>query len=100
MIGVIGAFVTGSTTVSNIIFGSVQYNAAMSLGIQPEIILGLQLAGASLGNAVCLFNIIAAAAVAGISNFKGVLKKNLVPVLIASLIITGVGYALIYLMGG
>ena len=100
LIGVIGAFVTGSTTVSNIIFGSVQYNAAMSLGIQPEIILGLQLAGASLGNAVCLFNIIAAAAVAGISNFKGVLKKNLVPVLVASLIISGVGYGLIYLMGG
>jgi len=100
LIGVIGAFVTGSTTVSNIIFGSVQYNTALSLGIQPEIILGLQLAGASLGNAVCLFNIIAAAAVAGISNFKGILKKNLVPVLIASLIITGVGYALIYLIGG
>ena len=100
LIGVIGAFVTGSTTVSNIIFGSVQYNAAMSLGIQPEITLGLQLAGASLGNAVCLFNIIAAAAVAGISNFKGVLKKNLVPVLVASLIISGVGYGLIYLMGG
>ena len=99
LIGIIGAFVTGSTTVSNIIFGSVQYNAALSLNIQPEIILGLQLAGASLGNAVCLFNIIAAAAVAGISNFKGVLKKNLMPVLLASLISTGLGYLLIYVTG-
>jgi lactate permease len=99
LIGIIGAFVTGSTTVSNIIFGSVQYNAAMSLSIQPEIILGLQLAGASLGNAVCLFNIIAAAAVAGISNFKGVLKKNLVPVLLTSVISTILGYLLIYFNG-
>lgn len=99
LIGIIGAFVTGSTTVSNIIFGSVQYNAAMSLNIQPEIILGLQLAGASLGNAVCLFNIIAAAAVAGISNFKGVLKKNLVPVLLTSVISTILGYLLIYFNG-
>lgn len=97
LIGIIGAFVTGSTTVSNIIFGSVQYNAAISLNIQPEIILGLQLAGASLGNAVCLFNIIAAAAVAGISNFKGVLKKNLVPVLLTSLITSLLGYLLIHL---
>jgi len=52
LIGIIGAFVTGSTTVSNIIFGSVQYNAAMSLNMQPQIILGVQRAGASLGNAV------------------------------------------------
>jgi lactate permease len=100
LIGIIGAFITGSTTVSNIIFGSVQYNAALSLNMQPEIILGLQLAGASLGNAVCLFNIIAAAAVAGISNFKEILRKNLIPVLFTSLICTILGYGLIVLIGG
>ena len=100
LIGIIGAFITGSTTVSNIIFGSVQYNAALSLNMQPEIILGLQLAGASLGNAVCLFNIIAAAAVAGISNFKEILRKNLIPVLFTSLICTILGYLLIFLIGG
>ena len=99
LIGVIGTFITGSTTVSNIIFGPVQYNAALSLNIQPEIILGLQLSSASLGNAVCLFNIIAAAAVAGVSNFKEILIKNLVPVLLASLIISGVGYGLILIIG-
>jgi L-lactate permease len=32
-------------------FGSVQQAAAVSIGIRPEIILSLQLAGASLGNA-------------------------------------------------
>lgn len=95
LIGVIGSFITGSTTVSNVIFGPVQYNAAFSLEVAPEIILGLQLAGASLGNAVCLFNIIAAAAVAGINDFNAILKKNLLPVLLASLVISGVGYLLI-----
>ena len=97
LIGVIGSFITGSTTVSNVIFGPVQYNAAINLSISPEIVLGLQLAGASLGNAVCLFNIIAAAAVAGISDFNAILKKNLLPVVIASLIISGLGYLLITL---
>lgn len=97
LIGVIGSFITGSTTVSNVIFGPVQYNAAMNLSLSPEIVLGLQLAGASLGNAVCLFNIIAAAAVAGISDFNAILKKNLLPVAIASLVISGVGYLLITL---
>ncbi len=95
-IGVIGSFITGSTTVSNIIFGPVQYNAALNLGLQAEIILGMQLAGASLGNAVCLFNIIAAAAVAGVDDFKSILNKNLLPVFLASLVIAGVGYGLLY----
>ena len=98
LIGVIGAFITGSTTVSNIIFGPVQYNAAMSLDMQTEIILSLQLAGASIGNAVCLFNIIAAAAVAGLSEFNDILKKNLLPVVIASAIISMVGYVLLWLL--
>lgn len=95
LIGVLGAFISGSTTVSNIIFGSVQYSSAISLGIRPEIILSLQLAGASLGNAVCLFNIIAAAAVAGTSDYSGILKKNLLPVILASVICSVVGYLLI-----
>ncbi len=98
LIGVIGSFITGSTTVSNVIFGPVQYNAALSLALQPEIILGLQLAGASLGNAVCLFNIIAAAAVAGINDFNAILKINLLPVILASLVISAVGFVLIYLV--
>ncbi len=97
-IGVIGSFITGSTTVSNIIFGPVQYNAAVNLGLNVEIILGMQLAGASLGNAVCLFNIIAAAAVAGVTDFKAILNKNLLPVVLASMVIAGVGYGLLYFL--
>lgn len=79
MIGIIGTFLTGSTTVSNVIFGPVQMQAAQSLEFPLEVILGLQLAGASIGNAVCLFNIIAAAAVVGLPNYAPVLKKNLPP---------------------
>jgi len=98
-IGVIGAFMTGSTTVSNIIFGPVQYSASQALELPSTLILGLQLAGASLGNAVCLFNIIAAAAVAGVKDFQGILQKNLLPVLIASLVIAGVGFIGIWVIG-
>jgi len=61
MIGIIGSFLTGSTTVSNVVFGPVQLQAAQTLEYPLEVILGLQLAGASIGNAICLFNIIAAA---------------------------------------
>jgi lactate permease len=94
-IGVLGAFMTGSTTVSNVIFGPVQFSTADILGVEAAYILSLQLAGASLGNAVCLFNIIAAAAVAGVDNYSAILRKNLLPVFIATLLIGVLGFVLI-----
>jgi len=90
-IGVLGTFITGSTTVSNIIFGSVQYNTASQLSLSTELILALQLGGASLGNAVCLFNIIAAAAVAQVTDYTAILKRNLLPVISAAFIIAVLG---------
>lgn len=98
-IGVLGAFMTGSTTVSNLIFGPVQYTAAQTLGYSSSLILGLQLAGGSLGNAVCLFNIIAAASVAEVRDYRGILRRNLLPVLLATLVISAVGMIGLWLTG-
>lgn len=97
-IGVMGTFITGSTTVSNIIFGSVQYNAAENLGFSKEIILAMQLNGGSLGNAVCLFNIITAAAIAGVSKYAVILKKSLLPILCATLMTSILGVLLLMLL--
>lgn len=90
-IGVMGTFITGSTTVSNIIFGSVQFNTAENLSLSTELILAMQLNGASLGNAICLFNIIAAAAVAGVTQYTKILGKNIIPVLLATFITSIIG---------
>ncbi|PRY12432.1 lactate permease [Pontibacter ummariensis] len=96
-IGVMGAFITGSTTISNLVFGASQQQTAASLGISVNTVLALQLAGASIGNAVCLFNIIAAASVANIRNYKAVLANNLVPTLLAALLLglLGMGWLLV-----
>ncbi len=83
-LGAIGAFITGSTTVSNMIFGPVQMASAQQLGLADTVILGQQLAGASLGNAVCLFNIVAAGAIAGVLDFRAVLRKTLIPTMVAA----------------
>ena len=85
-IGVMGAFITGSTTVSNVVFGPSQLQTALALGTDTSDILALQLVGASLGNAICLFNIIAAASVANIKDYKQVLAANLWPTLAATLV--------------
>lgn len=94
-IGLMGTFITGSTTVSNIIFSSVQYNAAQNLSLSTEIILAMQLNGASLGNAICLFNIIAAAAVAGVDKYAVILNKNLAPILCATVVTSILGIVII-----
>jgi lactate permease len=90
-IGISGAFITGSTTVSNIIFGPSQLETARTLNLETGLILSLQHAGASIGNAICLFNIIAAAAVVGLKTYKEILSNNLIPSLAAGLVI-GIGW--------
>jgi lactate permease len=96
-IGALGTFLTGSTTVSNIIFGPLQFSAAQELDLPLEVILAMQLNGASLGNAVCLFNIIAAAAIAGVSDHSSILNRNLGPVLLAAGVTACIGAIMLWL---
>ena len=58
-LGALGAFFSGSTTVSNLIFGRTQLEAARALGLAPASVLALQTAAGSAGNMICLSNIIA-----------------------------------------
>lgn len=95
-IGMIGTFITGSTTLSNIVFAPSQLEAAQKLLINEQIILSLQLSGASAGNGICLFNIIAAASIAGIQNYRAILTDNIVPTLWMGIVIGLLGLGLIY----
>jgi lactate permease len=97
LLGVTGAFITGSTTVSNLVFGAAQLKTAQLLSLNESVILALQNCGASLGNSICLFNIIAAATVANIGDYKQILKNNLTPAIVAGLTAGLVGMALLYL---
>lgn len=49
-IGALGAFVTGSNTNSNVIFGQLQQQTALTLGVSVPIILAAQTAGGALGS--------------------------------------------------
>jgi lactate permease len=50
-IGALGAFMTGSNTNSNVVFGAFQQQAATLIGISPLIILAAQTSGAAIGSA-------------------------------------------------
>jgi lactate permease len=49
-IGALGAFMTGSNTNSNVVFGSLQQHVATLVGVSPLIILAAQTAGGAVGS--------------------------------------------------
>ncbi len=49
LLGVLGAFISGSNTVSNILFSSLQYETANMLGISSVLIVALQVLGGGIG---------------------------------------------------
>jgi L-lactate permease len=71
LLGCLGSFFSGSTTVSNLTIGEVQRIAAESIGVSTTTMLALQAVGASAGNGVCLNNVIAACAVVGLNTGEG-----------------------------
>jgi L-lactate permease len=76
LLGALGSFFSGSTTVSNLTFGIIQALAAESIGVSKTSMLALQAVGASAGNGVCLNNIIAACAVVGLNIGEGAILKQ------------------------
>jgi len=68
LLGALGSFFSGSTTVSNLTFGTIQLIAAEAVNTSVTAMLALQSVGASAGNGICLNNIISAIAVVGLKN--------------------------------
>jgi lactate permease len=86
-IGLLGAFMTGSNTNSNVVFAPLQQQAAMLLGINVLVILGAQTTGGSLGSMLAPAKLIVGCSTAGLAGQEGkVLKRTLGP----GLIIAGV----------
>ncbi|MFT4313015.1 MAG: L-lactate permease [Candidatus Woesearchaeota archaeon] len=82
-VGVLGTFVAGSATVSNLLFGELQEAAAVMAGLPVFLILALQLTGAAVGNMISLTNIVAAQSTVKLQNKeKDILKLTLIPCLV------------------
>ncbi|KAG7358770.1 L-lactate permease [Nitzschia inconspicua] len=71
LLGALGSFFSGSTTVSNLTFGTIQVIAAESIGVSKTSMLALQAVGGSAGNGICLNNIIAACTIVGLNIGEG-----------------------------
>jgi len=85
-LGAFGSFMTGSATVSNLLFGSLQADAARALESPVAIFLALQLIGAAVGNMISLSNIAMAAGAAGLESKEGeVIRETIIPVVVVCL---------------
>jgi lactate permease len=75
-IGVLGTFVTGSATSSNILFSGFQEATATSLALPVATLQGAQNFGAAVGNMVCPHNIIAGGATVGLAGREGEILRT------------------------
>ena len=86
-LGALGSFFSGSATVSNLTFGSVQREIALSNDLDVSRIIALQTAGAAFGNCVCVHNIVAGMAVLHLKGIEaGILKRTIAPLLVSFVI--------------
>ncbi|MDR1434863.1 MAG: L-lactate permease [Puniceicoccales bacterium] len=95
-VGGLGTFITGSNTVSNVLFAQFQCDMAELQNLSRIVILAAQGAGGAMGSMICVHNIVAVSAVVGLLNREGdILKKTFLPFLIYGIFVSIVAYMLI-----
>ena len=98
-IGVLGAYMAGSNTVSDIMFSGFQYETASILKVSHTIILAEQVVGGAIGNMICVHNVVAVAATVGIIGKEGaIIRRNLMPMFLYSIAAGIIGTILILLL--
>lgn len=98
VVGAIGAFIAGSSTVSTLTMSPIQYDVALSAKFDPEFILAQQLSGASAGNMIAIHNIVAASTVVGLYHQEGRVIRRLLWVVGVYLILSVIGALIWYTM--
>ncbi|MFQ7737441.1 MAG: L-lactate permease, partial [Emergencia timonensis] len=88
LIGMLGAFITGSNTNSNILFGSLQETAALSLGMEPALMCAVQSIAASVGGTIGPTTTALVAAAAGKSGQEiEIYKYTLLPTIVTAMML-------------
>lgn len=98
-VGALGSFITGSNTVSDLLFADFQYGIASTLDLPHQIIVALQAVGGAMGNMVCIHNIVAASATVGLFGVEGlILKKTVLPLVLYGMVVGTMGLMFNYVL--
>ena len=74
---------SGSNTVSNMLFAPLQYETATLVELSPIIVLALQNIGGAAGNMICVNNVVSVCATTGVAGNEGrIIRINLLPCLV------------------
>ena len=91
LLGVMGAFVSGSCTVSGILFGPLQYQTAGLLALSAPSMIALQMAGGAIGNMICIHNVLAVSSTTNALGNEGkIIAMNILPCLGYVVLVLGV----------
>jgi lactate permease len=88
-IGALGAFMTGSNTNSNVVFGGLQLQTAVLLGYPVIIILAAQTAGASLASVIAPTKVAVGASTAGMAGREGDVMRKLILYTVTLVLLVG-----------
>ncbi len=92
IVGAMGAFVGGSNTVSDLMFGAFQFGIATAAGLPIVLVLALQAVGGAAGNMITIHNAVAASATVGLVGEEGTLiRMTLLPAIVYLLVAGLVG---------
>ncbi|WP_345603714.1 L-lactate permease [Pseudonocardia adelaidensis] len=90
VIGALGAFMTSSSTASNVLFAAVQADVAQQHGISTTAIIAGQAAGSAYGNAIAPANIVLGTSIAGIKGKEGSVLRLTIGWTAAVAVLTGI----------
>ncbi|MFO7779921.1 MAG: L-lactate permease [Nitriliruptoraceae bacterium] len=89
LVGVLGTFVTGSGTASNVLFTDLQVATAEKLGYDVLPLLGAQNFGASVGNPIAPHNIVAGGATVGLTGGEADVMRRTIGITLVYAVLGG-----------
>jgi lactate permease len=98
VIGALGAFMTSSSTASNVLFAGVQGSVAQLQGLAKETIIASQAAGSAYGNAIAPANIVLGTSIAGVKGQEGAVLRQTMPWTIIVAVLTGLATVALILL--
>ncbi len=79
LLGMMAAFITGSSTVSTLTMSPIQLEAALDIGLNQNLVMAAQVSGSNAGNIIAVHNVVAATTIAELHHQEGHVIRKLVP---------------------
>jgi len=103
VLGWLGVFITGSDTSANALFGKLQANTGLSIGVNPVVTVAANVSGGVIGKMISPHSIAVAAAAGGLIGkesdlFRFTLKHSLILLFFVSLLVVSQAYLVTFLV--